>query len=94
MTREQFEAWVLRTRIQSQPFGLVERSGEGYLDLYTQKEWQGWQAASEAISFSIAAMKPRIQGAAYQQGFFDAKDEALKRAEYLPHVEMDGFPVL
>lgn len=35
----------------------------------------------ERIAFSIAAMEPSIQGAAYQQGFFDAKAEALRRAE-------------
>lgn len=35
----------------------------------------------EQICFSIAAMEPAIQGAAYQQGFFDAKAEALRRAE-------------
>lgn len=43
--REAFERWVLATHEQTQPFGLVERSGDGYLDGTTQKEWRGWQAA-------------------------------------------------
>ncbi len=46
--RPQFEAWILATRKQTQPFGLTERSGEGYLDLYTEKHWQGWKAALAA----------------------------------------------
>jgi hypothetical protein len=47
-SRKAFEAWVLATRKQTQPYGLVERSGEGYLDLYTQKQWEGWRASREA----------------------------------------------
>jgi len=43
--RAAFEKWVLQARKQTQPFGLVERSGDGYIDLYTQKHWEGWQAA-------------------------------------------------
>lgn len=45
--RERFEKWILATEEQTQPFGLVERNGEGYLDLYTQKKWAGWKAALE-----------------------------------------------
>ena len=45
-SRSAFEYWVLKTRVQTQPWSLIERSssGEGYLDLYTQKRWEGWQA--------------------------------------------------
>ena len=27
-----------------QPWGILERVGEGYLDLYIQLRWEGWQA--------------------------------------------------
>lgn len=45
----------------------------------------------ERIAFSIAAMEPSIQGAAYQQGFFDAKAEALRRAESVTLDERSQF---
>lgn len=47
-SREAFEKWILATNVQTQPFGLVELVRDGrktYLDLYTQKRWEGWQAA-------------------------------------------------
>src|SRR5277367_2684900 len=43
----QFEKWVLKTRKHTQPFGLTKRARDGYLDLYTELQWQGWQAAQE-----------------------------------------------
>lgn len=51
--RDRFETWVLATRKQTQPYGLVERAGENgekYLDLYTQKQWEGWQAALTTLN--------------------------------------------
>ena len=50
--KKEFENWILRTRIQTQPWSLIEpnESGKGYLDLYTQKQWEGWQAAFEFLN--------------------------------------------
>lgn len=48
--RKEFEKWVLKSRKQTQPWGLTELNskGDGYLDLYTQKHWEGWQAGWSA----------------------------------------------
>lgn len=49
-SRKAFEKWILKTRKQTQPWGLTElnHAGDGYLDLYTQKQWEGWQAGFAA----------------------------------------------
>lgn len=41
-----FEEYIYRTygSTHKQPWDILERSKEGYLDLYTQLRWEGWQA--------------------------------------------------
>ena len=47
MYRADFEKYIYLAygNTHKQPWGILERSGEGYLDLYTQRRWEGWQAA-------------------------------------------------
>ena len=46
MGRADFEKYIYLAygSKHTQPWGIIERSGEGYLDLYTQLRWEGWQA--------------------------------------------------
>ena len=47
MGRADFEKYIYLaygSNNNIQPWGIIERSGEGYLDLYTQLRWEGWQA--------------------------------------------------
>jgi hypothetical protein len=60
-SRERFELWATKNdppREEPRAWPLLERSGsgDGYLDLYVQKHWEGWQAGS-------------VDG--YQQGYMD-----------------------
>ena len=45
--REEFEKYITSVYgpTHEQPWSIIEHSGEGYLDLYTQRRWEGWQAA-------------------------------------------------
>jgi len=72
--RTTFERWILGTRKQTQPFGLIERSGEGYFDLYTQKHWEGWQAA--LATPSVASPQAAWKDDALQSRINEAVDEA------------------
>jgi hypothetical protein len=72
--RTTFERWILGTRKQTQPFGLIERSGEGYFDLYTQKHWEGWQAA--LATPSVASPRAAWKDDALQSRINEAVDEA------------------
>ena len=47
MYRADFEKYIYLTYSSRhrQPWGIIEREGEGYLDLYTQRRWEGWKAA-------------------------------------------------
>lgn len=44
--RPEFEAWAQATRPSRSWVDVGERSGDGYLDLYVQKQWEGWVAAT------------------------------------------------
>src|SRR5271165_2176342 len=55
LQQERFEKWILSTRKQTQPYGLTEHSDEGYLDLYTQKQWEGWKAALAAAPPNLSS---------------------------------------
>jgi hypothetical protein len=47
MHRADFEKYIYLAygSAHRQPWGIIERAGEGYLDLYTQRRWEGWKAA-------------------------------------------------
>ena len=42
--RKAFEKWVNKRCMKIHPWPLCERSGEGYLDLYTDVRWTAWKA--------------------------------------------------
>jgi hypothetical protein len=56
--REKFEAYIRRTQKQTQPWDLCERSGESYLDLYTQLRWEGWQACATETPAETSKSEP------------------------------------
>lgn len=82
--RTEFERWILSTRKQTQPWSLVERSsdGEGYLDLYTQKQWEGWQAARQAEREAALDSISLVDGWVRLPGTVkETKSELIKRID-------------
>jgi hypothetical protein len=45
MGREDFEKCIYLAYgpVHKQPWNILQRNGDGYLDLYVQLRWEGWQ---------------------------------------------------